>query len=320
MNNKMKRWLIIISFLIMIGCITFIVVMNKLNWDFTRLSNYDYVTNEYEINDEYKDISIVTDTADIVFLPSDNEESLVVCYENKNVKHSFMVKDNTLVIEVNDTRKWYEYIGIGFNTPKITMYIPEGEYNTLSIKSSTGDIEIPKDFKFNSINILDSTGDIINYASVLNDIKINTSTGDINVENIFAGMLELSTSTGKINVNDVFCNDDINITVSTGRTNISDTNCKSIISSGSTGDISLKNVIATEKVSIERSTGDVKFDSSDALDIYVKTDTGDITGSLLTDKVFITQSDTGSIDVPKTITGGKCEIVTDTGDIKITID
>lgn len=81
----------------------------------------------------------------------------------------------------------------------------------------------------------------------------------------------------------------------------------------------MKNVISKEKFSIERSTGDVMFDSCDAAEILVKTDTGDIKGSLLSDKVFITQTDTGSVDVPKTVIGGKCEITTDTGDIRIKI-
>ena len=61
----------------------------------------------------------------------------------------------------------------------------------------------------------------------------------------------------------------------------------------------------------------MKFDGCDADRIFVKTDTGYVKGSLLSDKVFIAQSDTGDVDVPKTITGGKCEIETDTGDIKI---
>ena len=79
-------------------------------------------------------------------------------------------------------------------------------------------------------------------------------------------------------------------------------------------------VIAENKFSIERSTGNVKFDGSDAAEIFVKTDTGDVTGSLLTDKVFIAQTDTGDVDVPKTVTGGRCEIMSDTGNIKIKID
>ena len=89
------------------------------------------------------------------------------------------------------------------------------------------------------------------------------------------------------------------------------------MSSGSTGDISLNSVIAVEKFSVERSVGDVKFISCDAAEIYVKTDTGDITGNLLSNKVFITHTATGNVDVPKTAEGGRCEITTDTGDIKI---
>lgn len=81
----------------------------------------------------------------------------------------------------------------------------------------------------------------------------------------------------------------------------------------------MSHVIATEKLSIERTTGDVEFDDSDAADIFVKTGTGDVTGSLLTDKVFITQTDTGDVDVPQAITGGRCEINTNTGDIKTKI-
>lgn len=42
-------------------------------------------------------------------------------------------------------------------------------------------------------------------------------------------------------------------------------------------------------------------------------------GSLLSDKVFLMQTDTGEVDVPKTVTGGKCEIITDTGDIRIDV-
>lgn len=46
---------------------------------------------------------------------------------------------------------------------------------------------------------------------------------------------------------------------------------------------------------------------------------GNVKGTLLTNKVFITHTDTGRVNVPKTVTGGKCEINTDTGNIKIDI-
>ena len=308
--NKIIIWILITFFLVLVVGITF----SSLN-----ITNTIEI-NEYEIKDNFKDIKIITDTANIEFVPSSNSNSLVVCNEQRNVNHSVKVEDNILLIEVNDTRKWYEHIGMNFNTPKITIYLPENDYDQLLIESSTGDINIPNNFKFKSIDILEDTGNIRNYASVYENIKIKTSTGNIHIENIIANMIDLSTSTGKVDVIDVNCSDNIKINVSTGKTNIVNTNCKNLVSKGSTGNISLKNVIATEKLSIERSTGDVKFKDSDASDIFVKTDTGNVTGSLLTDKVFFAETDTGNIDVPKVIADEKCEIITDTGDIKINID
>lgn len=320
MSKKRKLWIIMAIFLILIGSIIFLGVMNKLKWDFTKLSTNNIELNEYGIYDDFEDIKIITDTANIVFMVSEETKNLVVCNEQKNVNHSVKVKDNTLLIEVVDKRKWYEHIGINFNKSKIIIYIPKGEYGDLLIKSSTSDIEIPNDFKFENINIFESTGDINNYATVSETIKIKTTTGSVRVENMFAGMIDLSTSTGKVDINNVNCFGDVKINVSTGKTSISDTNCENLITKGSTGDISLNNVIATEKISIKRSTGDIKFKDSDANDIFVETDTGNVIGNLLTDKLFFVETDTGNIDVPKVMSDKKCEIITDTGDIKITVD
>ncbi len=86
-----------------------------------------------------------------------------------------------------------------------------------------------------------------------------------------------------------------------------------------TGTIFLKNVVAEGRFSIENGTGNVKFEKSDAAQISVKTSTGDVTGTLLSEKVFITETSTGNVRVPKTITGGKCAITTSTGNIEINI-
>lgn len=319
MSKTVKIWLIIAASLILIGCIIFGGVAAMLKWDFTKLSTNKYETNHYEINEICNNISIVTDTADVAFVPSENSKCSVVCYEQKNVKHSVTVKDSTLVIEGVDSRKWYEHIGINFDAPKITVYIPQGEYGGLSISSNTGDVEIPKDFKFSSIDISEDTGDVTSYASALGSIKIKTTTGRIYIEGISAHTLDLSVSTGKVTVSDATCEGNVTVGVSTGKAYLTNVACKSVISSGDTGDISLKNVIAAEKLSVERSTGDVRLDGCDAAEIFLETDTGDVVGTLLSDKVFIVNTDTGKKEVPNTVTGGRCEITTDTGDIRISI-
>ncbi len=317
--KKTVIWLIVGVVLVIFGCAIFGGVMTTLKWDFTKLSTTKYETNEYNIVEEYKNISIDTDTADIVFIPSEELDTTVTCKEQTNMKHTVSVKDNTLLINVVNTKKWYEYIGIAFESPKITVSIPQRELGKLKIKSDTGKIEIPSDFSFESINITESTGSVENYASALSDIRIVTSTGNIEIGSITAGSIDLHVSTGKITVSSVTCNEDVNLTVSTGKAYIKGATCKNFSSNGSTGAIYLTDVIAAEKLSLKRSTGDICLDSCDAGSIYINTDTGDVSGSLLREKVFIAKTDTGRIDLPKTVNGGICEISTDTGDIKIEI-
>ena len=289
------------------------------SWDITNFGTVKYETNTYEIYEEFESISMKTDTADIVFAPSDDEVCRVVCYEEKNIKHSAVVADGALSIDAVDTRKWYEHISIGFESAKITVYLPKSEYSSLCIEESTGDIEIPNDFRFESIDLSLSTGDVLCRASVAKAVKISLSTGDVRVEGISAESLAISVSTGDVTASDIKCAGDVSISVSTGRSYLTDIACKSVISNGSTGEIFMTRVIASEKFSVWRSTGDVSFDGCDASEISVTTDTGDVSGTLLSDKVFITTTDTGDIEVPNSVSGGRCEITTDTGDIRISV-
>ena len=284
----------------------------------TACSSMNYETNIHEINEEFNNISIKTDTADIAFVPSNDGMCRVACYEDAKSIHSVEIQNGTLMINVVNNKKWYDYIGV-IDSPKITVYLPEKAYSSLVIEESTGDIEISKDFKFKSIDISLSTGNVKCYASAVENITIAASTGDIYAEGISASSLDLTVSTGNVTVSSVTCEEDITIGVSTGKTYLTDVACKNLTSTGSTGDISLKNVISTEKISVERSTGDVTLDRSDAAELFITTSTGDVEGSLLTDKVFITKTDRGRINVPNSITGGRCEITTETGDIKISI-
>ncbi len=319
MRTRTKVWLIIAACLVLIGCLLFVGVMTMFNWDFTKLSTVRFELNEHEISENFSNISVDTDTAEIVFLLSDDEKCRVECYEESKAKHSVTVENDTLIIKTVNKKAWYDHIGISFGSPKISVYLPKAQYSALNIKESTGDIKIPSDFEFESADITLSTGNIDFSSSVSELIKIKTSTGDIFAQNITAGALDLSASTGRITVSNVECKEDIRLKVSTGKTTLSNIKCRNLISNGSTGSISLDSVIATEKFSIKRSTGDVSFDSADASEIFIETDTGDVLGSLLNSKIFLTQTDTGRISVPNSASGGKCEIKTDTGDIKITV-
>ncbi len=130
-------------------------------------------------------------------------------------------------------------------------------------------------------------------------LKLNSSTGDV-----------------KMTASKVF--DKVDISVSTGDISFSEFECSEFAVKTDTGDVELDGVVSG-KMNIKTNTGDVKFSKCDADEIYVKTSTGDVKGSLLSEKEFITKTSTGSVSIPKTSAGGRCEITTSTGDIKITI-
>lgn len=280
MSQKTKTWLFIGIILIIAGSLLFSFVMQNLSWNFKALSTVKYEQVISEMPATFKEVSVCADTADVTILPHDKDVCRVEIYEDTRERFVVETHGDRLVVSPQETKKWYNNFDINFETSSFTIYLPLGEYNKLNVNLSTGDVKVSDNLKFQNINI-------------------TTSTGDIYLENLSASSL--------------------NLTVSTGKVTLSDIKCKNLVSNGSTGKLIMEKVIVTEKMAVTRSTGQLHFESCDAAEIVIKTDTGDVSGSLLSDKVFTAKTDTGRISVPKTTTGGKCEITTDTGDIDITI-
>lgn len=320
MRTATKIWLCAAALLVVLGLALFAAAMTANRWDFTQLNTTNYETNTHEVNESFRSVSMETDTADILFTKSDDGMCRVVCYEQETMRHAVSVQNGTLSIQLSDTREWYDHITLfSFATPKITVYLPESEYYALVITEDTGDIDIPKEFRFESMDISVSTGDVTNRTSASGRIKLSASTGDIRLEDISAQALELSTSKGAILAGSITCKEDIKIEVSTGKVQLTSVTCRAILTTGDTGDISLKDVIAAGQIQIERSTGDVTFERCDAAELFITTDTGNVTGNLLSQKMFYTETSTGDVTVPKSTQGGVCEIKTNTGDIHITV-
>lgn len=317
MNKSIKTWLIIASVLIGFGLIIFAGVMFAYDWDFSKLRTVTYETNIYRVSGDFDSISIDADTAEITFAPTDEKSCRIVCYEMAKVKHSATVQNGLLTINTVNTGKWYDQIGIFWGSPKMTVYLPNDKYTDVFIETDTGDVLIPKDFSFGTLKIEGDTADVDCLASVSEEVQIETDTGDIKIDGITANRAKLSTDTGNITLLSAAVKNNLEIQTDTGKMNIADVHCRDLQATSNTGNIRLKKVVALGRFSIETDTGDVYFNSSDAQEIFIQTNTGDVKGSLLTDKVFITETDTGRVDVPKTTTGGKCEISTDTGDIII---
>lgn len=300
MSKTIKKWLITAASLTALGFIILIGAMAALDFDFSKISTLKYETNTYEVNGDFDKISIDVNITDIVFAQSDDESCQVVCFEAEKVKHSVRCTNGTLTIGVTDNRKWYDHFGISFSSPKMTIYLPKSEYASLLIDTDTSDINIPKSFSFNELEIESDTGNVDCMANVSDSIEIESDTGDIGISSVSSKC-------------------DIDIKTDTGSIKLTDVNCTNFSAESDTGNISLVNVIAEDAIYVESDTGNVKLKNSDASKLSIETDTGNVTGTLLSEKIFIAKSSTGRVKVPDTESGGKCEIRTATGNIKIDI-
>ena len=314
-----KAFMIIGAILTAVGIGLLVWTLAAADLDLSNLSTAKYETSTYPIENEIRNIEIRTNEADILFQPSEDGKTSVVIKEQEKVRHSVSEEDGTLKIDVEDHRKWVDHLGFFNNQMTITIYLPLTEYQGIGINTNTGDVIISNEFTFGNAEIVTDTGDIRCNAHFREQCTIKTDTGDINIDGMHAGNLDMSVTTGHIDLHRVECNGTLATKVSTGKIWLTDVNCGALVSNGDTGDITLKNVIAAGSFQIKRDTGDVTFDNSDAAEINVKTSTGDVSGTLRSEKIFFVETSTGKTNVPKTTTGGTCEIKTSTGDVHIEI-
>lgn len=278
MRKVTKIWLIIASILVVVGVSVFGGVMMDLNWDFNKLSTTQLVENTYGISAEFHDINVQVREADVLFYRTDDDEVAVVCrtFEDEPVVE---VIGGVLVVQVNDARPWYEKIGIHFESPKVAIYLPDGEYGKLTHRSETGDCVVSGGSCFESIDISLRTGSAFCWASSKGAVNMSTTTGEIRLGGESAKTVKLETTTGAV---------------------------------------SLWDVIA-EEIIIAGTTGKVYMEACDAHKIKVSVTTGDVECSFLTPKAVSAHTTTGNVSVPDSNSGGSCSITTVTGDIEVAI-
>ena len=289
----------------------------------------------------------------------DGQQYLVVIYEQEGQPHTVRVEDGTLLITRRNEKKWYDHISLfSFSSPKITVYLPEMTYGSLYVSSDTGDVETHGSLTFGNVDIHTDTGDIALKSQITGILTAKADTGKIDVWGVNSDSVTLSADTGDISLYNAQIKGDVTVTTDTGHQTISSLQCRNLTlkcttggltcesvqidealqfksTSGrvslskircgtvngkaSTGDINCSDLMATGELRMETSTGDITLAASDAATLNIKTDTGDVKGTLLTEKIFYTETDTGKIKVPKSTTGGICEVITDTGSITFEI-
>ena len=281
MKKSKKIWIATAIGLVVLGALISVCALAVTGFNFKLLSTDNYKQNTYTVNEAFSNIKIGEISSNVYFEPSENGECYVLCNETDKMSHTVEVENETLTIKSQDLRKWYDLIGITFGeTDEVTVYLPQNAYDTLHLEAVSGDIRISKNFSFTESQIVTISGDISFSANTENALTLQTVSGNIELNSIKAE----------------------NITAKT-----------------TSGDIELSNVIAADNIELKSVSGNVDLDESDANTLWIKTTSGDVEGELLTSKIFITDTTSGDINVPRSATGGNCEVTTTSGNIEFEI-
>ena len=322
MKTGVKTALILAAVLLATGVILIAAVLFHTNFQWKTVFPDNSVEKIYPVNEAFTDIQIQTNTDNVRFERAEDGVCRIECRESDRIIHTVTVKDDVLTVTQNTNNKeWYKnLVRINWEEWNTVIYLPETVYGSLTVSTDTGDIGIPQDFTFGEVKLSSDTGDISFFAAAQNGLSAESDTGDVAVEGVNPEKLAVSTDTGTISLSSVQTEGSVEVKTHTGRITFSNVRCGSVAASATTGDVQMNDLIVSGEMNVKTDTGDVAFSRCDASSLEIYTDTGDVSGTLLSDKVFITQTNTGKINVPETLSGGSCKITTDTGDIRITIE
>lgn len=338
----MKKNALIIAFiLIALGIVITFAVLTMVHFDPQKLNHSQFEENTYSVEEPFQNIQINEIAHNITFTFSENGKSEVTCTESEKIKTTVLVENNTLKIERNDTRRWYEKIGLFWcYNPKIIVSLPSNEYQNLIIETVSGNITISESFRFQEVSLKSTSGNIHYSSIVANKLDVKSTSGKVslNLQDNLLDSLNVETTSGKITLSNVkslnanihstsgnvlgnnIQTNNIYIKTTSGNIKVDEMNANISNIKTTSGKINLNNINVVEYLEVNSTSGDIFLNSSDALSILIKTVSGDVEASLLTPKNFITKTTSGKMNVPSSdSTQGVCNVTTTSGDINISV-
>ena len=299
-------------------------------------------SKEYTVAEDFRDIRVDTISADVTFVPSEDGACRVVTKDDGRMNYTVVVVDSTLTISAERKSPWYKKpfsLFGGAGGARVTIYLPATEYQSLTVKTTTGGIEVNGRLNIlGNVSLTATTGDIewqgsaerlfakattgeisLENVTVAETITVETTTGGINLTRVIGGSLDIHATTGDIELVDSAITGQITAEVSTGEMTLTRVTCDGLDTQTTSGRIELTDTVAEGHIRAKTNSGAIRLVRADAASLSLKTTSGSVAGSLRTRKVIYAHSTSGSVNVPRFTEGGLCEIETTSGSIRITI-
>ena len=258
------------------------------------------VTKNYPVSGSFSSVSVTDYYADVQLRASRDGSVSVTTRDTQDVTHTVQVVNGTLTISRPEPNLGQRIFHDDDDDPTVIVYLPAGDYGSLTVNTTAGDIESAGQLNFASANLTSTSGDIEVAGSVTQSLVCNSTSGDVEVNSPAAGAVQISTNTGDAELTGV--------------------SAQSLSIQTNTGDADLERTVAAGAIEISTTTGDIELERSDAASLTLSTTSGDVEGSLLTGKTFSASSTSGRVSVPASTPGaGACNVSTTSGSIRLTV-
>ena len=233
----MKKILILVSvILIVIGIFLSLFALYKCDFNFSKFEKEQYTLKYKHSDKRFNVIDIRVSDFNIEITPSATDECKVYYPESEYTDFDIEFTDNKLsVTELHDAPWYVDWFNIG-NNKKITVELPQREYKSISIDSTSGNILMNNEAFSESIKIKATSGNIkLNNTKSLGTANLTATSGNIFLSDFDAENINIKVTSGNIKGN--LLSDKIFVTKSTsGNISVPKTEgggtCKIITTSG----------------------------------------------------------------------------------------
>ena len=258
------------------------------------------VTKNYPVSGSFSSISVTEYYADVQLRASRDGSVSVTTRDTQDVTHTVQVVNGTLTISRPEPNLGQRIFHDDDDDPTVIVYLPAGDYGSLTVNTTSGDVESSGQLNFATANLTTTSGDIEVAGSVTQSLVCNSTSGDVDISSPAAGAVQVNTTSGDVELTGV--------------------SAQSLSIHTNTGDADLERTVAAGAIEISTTTGDIELERSDAASLTLSTTSGDVEGSLLTGKTFSASSTSGRVSVPASTPGaGACNVSTTSGSIRLTV-
>ncbi len=292
--SKIIKIALIVTASLLLGALLFLLLF--FNTD--SIFSVTVTERHQDITDAITSVEVDTEIYDVEIIRASGGSAITV---NENNKRPVMIYTSgaALVIEEIEDESLAGFFARAFGKSKdckITVCIPtDNEFELIDISTETGNITIEDGFKAKRTELESETGNIALSDISTGALDISSETGNVSLESVASLATEIETNTGNIS--------------------LWSSSAESLNIESDTGNVLVKESTVKKSTDVSTSSGNVSLDLFSSAGITVETGTGDISGRLTCEMIFYARSTTGKVSVPKSTSGGLCDIRSTTGNI-----